>query len=201
MQRPSGKNNIILSIITPYYETLEYIKELAKVLEPQLTDEVEWIIVDNGCNETELDKYNAKVIHLKENSGGPSYPRNVGLDIAQGNFITFIDSDDSVMPKYVEIILHKIKCDTFDYCYFSWKSPHLEVIIKQNPPKWNCCVWNCIYSRKLIGNERFNNNLHFAEDYDFNIRVKKGVRANIQKILYYYNDRPGSMSKTMGGVK
>jgi Glycosyl transferase family 2. len=40
-----------LSIITPYYNTLEYIKKLRDVLEPQLTDKIEWIIVDDGCNE------------------------------------------------------------------------------------------------------------------------------------------------------
>lgn len=36
-----------LSIITPYYNCLEYIKKLAEVLEPQLTNEVEWIIADD----------------------------------------------------------------------------------------------------------------------------------------------------------
>lgn len=40
-----------LSIITPYYNTLEYIKKLRDVLEPQLTDKIEWIIIDDGCNE------------------------------------------------------------------------------------------------------------------------------------------------------
>lgn len=37
-----------LSIITPYYNTLEYIKKLRDVLEPQLTDNIEWIIIDDG---------------------------------------------------------------------------------------------------------------------------------------------------------
>ena len=36
-----------LSIITPYYNCLEYTKKLATILEPQLTDEVEWIICDD----------------------------------------------------------------------------------------------------------------------------------------------------------
>lgn len=74
-----------LSIITPYYRTLKYTLELAKVLESQLNDKIEWIIVDDGCNEKELDKLNAKVIHLPTNSHGASKPRNVGLDIATGD--------------------------------------------------------------------------------------------------------------------
>ena len=51
----------MISIITPYYKTLPYIQKLAKVLEPQLTDDIEWIIIDDGCHEQELDKL--KAIH------------------------------------------------------------------------------------------------------------------------------------------
>ena len=40
-----------LSIITPFYNTLSYTKKLAEVLDPQLTEEVEWIIIDDGTNE------------------------------------------------------------------------------------------------------------------------------------------------------
>ena len=50
------KEDLVISIITPYYKTLKEIKSLAKILEPQLTEDVEWIIIDDGCNETELDK-------------------------------------------------------------------------------------------------------------------------------------------------
>ena len=114
---------MILSIITPYYDRLKEIKELAKVLEPQLNDRIEWIIVDDGCNESELDKLKAKVIHLEENSGGASVPRNSGLDNAEGEYITFIDSDDLVSSDYINKIINKInisrinKFYEFDYCY------------------------------------------------------------------------------------
>ena len=76
--------NVVLSIITPYYNRLEYIKKLAEVLEPQLDQDVEWIIIDDGCNEKELDTLKATVYHLPTNSGGASVPRNVGLDNAKG---------------------------------------------------------------------------------------------------------------------
>ena len=108
----------MISIITPYYKSLEYTKKLAKVLEPQLDKDIEWIIIDDGCNETELDKLNAKVIHLKENSGGASKPRNVGLDNAKGDYIVFIDSDDLVSDDYIETIRAATRKD-FDYCYYS----------------------------------------------------------------------------------
>lgn len=184
-----------LSIITPYYNTLQYIKKLAEILEPQLNNEVEWIIIDDGCEEKELNKINAKVIHLKNNSGGASIPRNIGLNIAKGEYISFIDSDDIIKHNYIQKILTKINCSNFDYCYFGWESPHFKIIINDEPPSWNLCVWNCIYKKELIGDQRFNPNIIIGEDYDFNIRVRKGKKEIIQDILYYYNDTPNSLMK------
>ena len=187
---------IKLSILTPYYKTKEQTKKLAKVLEPQLTEQTEWIIVDDGCNESELDKLNARVIHLDHNSGGASIPRNVGLDNATGEYIAFIDSDDLVSPNYIQKILDKIK-ENWDYCYISWESDNGLTIIDNEPPNWNCCVWNCIYKRELIGSERFNPIYKMAEDFDFNKRVRKGIKANITDCLYYYNaNNPYSLTKS-----
>lgn len=187
--------SIKLSIIIPYYNALPYIKKLMNMLEPQLTDEIEVIIVDDGCNEYELDKFKAKVIHLENNSGGASVPRNVGLDNARGEYVAFIDSDDLVSADYIYQIMNKINNETFDYCYLSWYSDAFKVIIEDNPPDWNCCVWNCVYKRDLIGDKRFKPELVIAEDYDFNVRVRKGIHTSITDIIYYYNNTPNSLMK------
>ena len=186
-----------LSIITPYYKTLKETQRLAGMLEAQLNNQVEWIIVDDGCNELELDKLKAKVIHLDTNSGGASKPRNTGLDVAKGEYITFIDSDDIISDDYIEKILHKIETSEFDYCLFSWQflNSGVKIIIKDLPPSTNCSIWNCIYKRDLIGNVRFDENLRFAEDYKFNQEVRKGKKENIIDILYFYNEgRVGSIT-------
>lgn len=190
---------IKLSIIIPYYDRFEQINKLFNVLFPQLTDEVEVIIVDD-CSPTPLMVCNKdnriKVITLEENSGGASVPRNVGLDNAQGEYIAFIDSDDLVKPNYIRTILNKINTTKFDYCFISWQSTTNKIVIMNNPPTWNCCVWNCIYRRETIGSERFDPKLKMAEDYDFNVRVRKGKKANITDILYLYNETtPGSLTK------
>ena len=178
---------IKLSIITPYWNTLKFTEKLASLLIPQLTEEVEWIIVDDGCHEKFLDVLPAKVIHLEKNSGNASLPRNVGLDNAHGQFITFIDSDDYVSPKYVKTILDKISESDFDYCYFSWRTKEYEFIITEEPPEWNKSVCNCIYKKEIIGKERFDLDLNINEDGMFNEKVRKGKRDNITDILYWYN--------------
>lgn len=174
-----------LSIIIPYYNALDYTKELMRILEHQLTPEVEIIIVDDGCCESELDKFNAKVIHLEENSGGAAIPRNKGLDEAKGEYITFIDADDMVSNDYISTILNKTHED-WDYCLFSWRMRDMNIIIKDEPPRWNHSVCNCVYRRDLIGDKRFPP-LRIGEDWEFNDEVRHGKRANIEKVLYIYN--------------
>lgn len=195
-----------LSIITPYYNTYEYTVKLAERLIPQLTDETEWIIISDGCPMQDLDSdilsicdeynnWNVVTILMPKNSGGASVPRNKGLDYAKGQYIAFVDSDDMVSPNYIQKILEKTN-EEWDYCYMSWETQTGKFIIKDEPPSWNCCVWNCVYKKELIGNERFKPELRIAEDYDFNKRVRKGKRANIKDILYIYDmERPNSLCR------
>ena len=96
---------------------------------------------------------------------------------------------------YIEQILNKINSEDFDYCYFSWQSNKYTIIINDEPPEWNCCVWDCIYKREIIGKNRFNPRLKIGEDYEFNTKVRKGKRANISEILYYYNSTENSLIK------
>lgn len=188
--------DLLISIIIPGYERYNYAEKLLKQLDKQMQDNVEVILVDD-CSPIPY-KFNykwLKIIRLEENSGGASVPRNKGLDIAQGEYISFIDIDDLVSDDYIETILEKTKED-WDFCYISWQGKSNKVIIRDTAPAWNCCVWNSVYKRDLIGDKRFDPKLKMAEDYDFNRKVRNGKKANITKILYYYNeDTPNSLTK------
>lgn len=185
-----------LSIITPYYNVLNYIKELASVLEPQLNDEVEWIIIDDGCHEKELDNMNAIVIHLPYNNGCAGIPRNYGLDIAKGDYITFIDADDLVSHNFIKKILNKIQITDFNYCLLNWEKidKSLYVDVTNGRPDWNCSVWGIVYKKDNIKNIRFNNK-KFAEDYDFNQAVLFGIEEKINdEFLYFYSSNENGLS-------
>ena len=182
-----------LSIITPYYKTLEETKRLAEILEPQLTDEIEWVIIDDGCNEKELDTLKANVIHLEKNSGGASKPRNIGLEVAKGQYIAFIDSDDMVSQDYVKHVLKAIKTCS-DLIFISWSSRVQHVKMRIAPPKWNCSVWCRVYKREIIDNIRFDESLRIAEDWKFNKEVRFETTYCIKKTIYFYNNgRKGSL--------
>lgn len=183
--------NVVLSIIIPTYN--RDLTKLLDILHKQINDNVEVIVIDDHST-IPLKESWFKYIYLEENSGGASVPRNVGLDNAKGKYIVFIDSDDLISDDYIETILNKTK-EEWDYCLFSWEMKGQKIIIKDQPPKWNCCIWNCIYKRELIGNTRFRIDLKMAEDYYFNLEVRKGKKANIEKILYYYQDTPDSLTK------
>jgi glycosyltransferase involved in cell wall biosynthesis len=184
----------ILSIIIPYYNTLELTKTLLDTLTPQLNDDVEVLLINDGSCIGNLDLFPIKVIH--QANGGVSKTRNNGLDNYKGDYVVFIDSDDNVKPNYVEKILNKIKEEQFDHCFFSWeRQDGSQVIIKDLPPTMNNSVWNCIYSRKAIGNNRFPENKQIGEEIEFNKATRTGKKANIEDILYIYNSgRDGSLS-------
>ena len=188
-----------LSIIIPYYKVLDHIKKLFEVLEPQLDKDVEVIIIDDGCNEKELDKLNAKVIHLKTNSGGAGKPRNVGIEKSTGKYIAFIDADDMITEDYVSEIKKKIKEDK-DIIYLSWKSQRHNIVVKDKPPVWNPTVWSKVYKRELIGKTRFKEDINYAEDKYFNDKIKPKSSTSIEKQIYIYNyGRDESLSR--GGVR
>lgn len=188
------REGLLLSIITPYYDCLEYIKVLNDVLSVQLRDSVEWIIIDDGCCEVSLDNFNAKVVHLDKNSGCAGVPRNVGLDMARGEYITFVDGDDIVAEDFVDKILEKIEDKDFDYCLMSWRSKNFEINVKSGRPEWNCSVWGIVYRKSLIGDVRFSDR-RIAEDYEFNMKVLKGKCVKIEDFMYYYrSNEKGIMS-------
>lgn len=95
---------IRLSVIVPIYNVEKYLRECIDSILSQDIEGMEVILVDDGsldgcekiCDEYAKTAGRVTVIH-KEN-GGVSTARNAGLDIARGKYITFVDSDDYLLP-------------------------------------------------------------------------------------------------------
>lgn len=203
-------SEILLSIVIPCYNAEPYINELLNALKPQITSEVEVIVVDDGSKEPFKTDY--KWVNLiSQSNQGASAARNIGIDNAKGEYIGFIDADDLVANNYVETIINKIKKEQFDYCYLSWRTMpggwqqdvKLTSIYDKFPP-FNLCVWNRIYRKDMIGNVRFNVKKKIAEDAEFIREVKEEGRkkAYIEEYMYFYrSSTPNSLTKRFADGK
>ena len=105
-----------VSVIIPTYKPGDYIWQCLNSLKDQTLsyDKYELIIVVNGCCEpyysdilSYLDKCNQRLYAtvLQTDKGGVSNARNMGLDVAKGQYVCFIDDDDWVSPIYLEGLL------------------------------------------------------------------------------------------------
>lgn len=185
-----------LSIIIPYYNTYELTDCLLRNLLTQITDDVELILVDDGCNETRFDTYASMFIHARivhQENSGVSNARNTGLERAKGKYIAFIDSDDMVMPNYIETLLELIKSHDEDIIYFNWLDINTNDVIRH--PN-NPAVWKAIYKKEIL--PRFEECYKTKEDYFFLQELEKTNPSKYyyDKVLYIYNSgRSGSLTQ------
>lgn len=179
-----------LSIVIPYYNAEPYTSELLDCLNPQITDDVEVIIVDDGSKKPFKTKYEwARVI--RKRNGGVSSARNIGIERSSGEYLSFIDADDLVADDYVQQIISKMP---FDYLEMSWRSipgNGAQYNVKLNSEKdrlGNPSACTRAFNRIFIGNVRFNENKDSAEDEDFTRRLNldSGDRAVVTDYLYFY---------------
>ena len=120
-------NEIIISVIVPIYNAEQFLDRAIRSVLCQMDGNVELILVDDGstdgsgaiCDAYAADNSNIRVIH-KEN-GGTSSAKNMGIQIATGRYITFMDSDDYLEPTaYGEIrdVIEQYEPDCID---FGWR--------------------------------------------------------------------------------
>lgn len=186
-----------LSIIIPYYNAKEYTDELLDVLAPQMTSDVECLLVDDGSEEPFETKYNWCKVFRKDN-GGCSTARNVGLNNAIGEYVSFIDADDLVPDYYVKRLLESTKTMP-DVIEFSWRSlsstegtQHNRKLNKATDRLTNPSVCTRAFKRAFIGDIRFNEKKDSTEDEDFSRKIgyldstNKFSRAIISDYMYYY---------------
>ena len=103
------------SIIIPVYNVEKYLKKCLTSIVQQNFNDYELILVDDGstdmsgkiCDEFE-EKYN-NIIVMHISNSGVSNARNKGLEIARGEYIWFVDSDDYVEPEALKILSEQLE--------------------------------------------------------------------------------------------
>lgn len=218
----------MISVIVPIYKVEKYLRRCIDSILNQSFTQIELILVNDGspdgcgkiCDEYLSIDSRVKVIH-KEN-GGLSDARNSGLDIAKGEFIVFVDSDDFIhkdmignlyevliktnsdivqckFKKFIELDeINKIENNELDenkIDIFDRKNA-ISYLINNNIVNVNS--WNKIYKRKLFEEIRFpKGKIHEDEFVTYKLLYKANRIAYLDYELYYYFNNSNGIMKNL----
>lgn len=211
--------NTEISIIVPVYNVEKYLSECINSILAQSFPDYELILIDDGskdnsgrlCDDYARRDARIKVVH-KENAG-VSEARNSGLDIAVGEYVTFIDSDDCVNPDYLDYLISEIRKQKVDMVlsgivmeYFTEERGSIRYTITESqkltvralfekleldyPQICICGPWCKLYKNSIIQRNgiRFDKNLSNGEDTCFNLDYFKKIETVFfsRQIFYHY---------------
>lgn len=190
-------NKVMVTVVVPIYNTSEYLIRCVKSITNQTYRNLEIVLIDDGSTDNSLEICNLlaksdkriKVIHQKNQ--GLANTRNNGMDLANGEYICFIDSDDYIEYSMIETLLKKIQETNSDVCECSFfihqkDGTIKDVTVEQKGNKYisgkkNLIdayadatilipAWDKLYRLDSIKNIKFSPNC-FKEDADYIYRL------------------------------
>ncbi len=220
--------NDLISVIIPVYNTAALLPKCIDSVLAQTYSNIEIVLVNDGstdnsgnvCDEYANKHDNINVIH-KEN-GGVSDARNAALEIVNGDYITFVDSDDYIEPTMYEQMIaqsHKNSAEiVISACSFHMNDGHIErwfesgeieVLSKENAvidlledKKIQSYMCNKLYKATLFEGVRFPS-ATIMEDVcvNYQLFIKSNTVVFMQIPLYNYVHRQGSLSRAPSSTK
>lgn len=220
-----------LSVILPVYNTAQYLEKCINSILSQTFKDFELIIINDGSSDNSVDvikrftsnnaEYNEKIVYISQEHAGVSAARNAGLNIARGEYIAFVDSDDYIDEFTYELTIKQLEADKSDLLIFS-----LDYINENGSPASNTplknnfystmddftesyfrtgimsiypCV-NKIYKHSIIDeyNMRFREELQLGEDRMFNylyLDKIKSVSTSAKQFYHYLIRNHGALSQ------
>ena len=203
-----------ISVIVPVYNKERYLKKILFQIAEQSFESFECILVDDGstdesgkiCDEFAEAHKRFRIFHIL--NGGAAHARNVALDYALGEYITFIDADDEIHIDYLKNLYECIVFSKADIVIGSLKKiwderNEYEVVryqqvnqilnknevllsfarIQEKTGVFGYCTCK-IFLREKLKDIRFDEKLKLAEDFEFYLRLY----ANIE--TFYFDDKP-----------
>jgi len=178
-------SNMLVSVIIPFYNRIPATVDAIKSVQRQNYDLVEMVLVDDGSTDDTaiIDKIskqneNIKLIKLIENKG-PSYARNVGIKIAVGEYVAFLDSDDIWLPEKLSIQVGYMQKNKYLFTHTSYTrvfrkdstSTSAVVDSGKHVYRYPFAAFSCriatptvVLKRALLKNNAFNDDMRFMED-------------------------------------
>lgn len=203
------------SVIIAIYNAAHYIEDCVARILPQLGDDMELLLLDDGSTDgsSELSDKMAslddriKAVHLPH--GGVSITRQVGLELAKGKYIIYVDADDEVGPTMIADMMQAAEASGADMvlCDYKELTSEGEIYQKQQPSaldgetvlddilsgKLYGALWNKLLRREWLIQSRakFPEQLRMREDLVFLSQCLPTAKriAYLPKALYGYNRR------------
>lgn len=209
----------LISIIVPIFKVEKELPQCIDSLINQTYKNIEIILVDDGSPDKcpaicdEYAKFDKRIRVIHKTNGGLSDARNTGIDVAVGEYIGFVDSDDYIDSQMFERLYYAAvenNCDISECYSISFNDetvPTAEYnnnVLLLDPLKWltesnlkgflNCVAWNKLYKKNLFNDIRYpKGKLNEDEATTYKLIYKSKKIARLSDKLYFYRKRSGSI--------
>lgn len=208
-------NNELISIIVPIYNKEDYLRQCLDSIINQSYTNFEVLLVNDGSTDSsgiicqEYSERDSRFRYIEKKNGGVSSARNLGLELSEGAYITFIDSDDWIEFNYLEVLYNALRENNTDVAISSYKSYYLDgnfylrvysnqeeeflrigkrnrdVFLEEFPKlgKLNHdfhCIASKLFKRELLESQKFDESINYGEDLYFFFNLY----LKIQSIIY-----------------
>ncbi len=212
-----------ISVIVPIYKVENYLKKCINSIINQSYRNLEIILVDDGSPDNcgkicdEYAKQDKRIVVIHKENGGLSDARNKGLEIASGDYISFVDSDDWLVNNAYELTMDIMKKNdanivSFNYTKVYENENQIAYNVKSTRTYTNenayklhiqgqlfpALVWNKLYKKEIIDGLLFEVN-KISEDEFFTYKVmSRAINPTYLNVpLYYYLQREDSIINTI----
>ncbi len=215
----------MVSVIIPIYNVQDYLARCIDSVLAQNYKDLEIILVDDGSHDTSgdiCDEYDLKYRHVRvihKTNGGLSDARNAGLEVAQGKYVTFIDGDDYVHPRFVEALINTIETTGAQIAACTWQelkdgdTPRevifdkascrifsqeeaINTVFYQGELNHSAC--SRIFEKQLFDDLRFHEGVLYEDLAIIYPLLRKVEKVALLKApMYYYMHRAGSILTTI----
>ncbi|MGP9670040.1 glycosyltransferase family 2 protein [Pseudoalteromonas sp. AOP31-A2-14] len=206
----------LVSVIIPVYNVEAYIEKCVESLLEQTYTNFEALIVDDGSPDSSIQLAKQKIGNdprfrfFEKENGGQGTARNLALDNAKGEYITFLDSDDYYDQNYLSVMTESIISSDADICMcntnFIDENDKIIKVYKNNLPIYlskqdyllsyrsiSNYMWDKIFKANCFDNFRFNPLIRTYEDVHILFRIMyQKTMISIDSVLYNYVQRTGS---------
>ncbi len=207
----------MISVIVPVYKVERFLPKCIESILAQRNGNFELLLIDDGspdnsgkiCDEYAAKDPRIKVFHTP--NGGVSAARNVGLDNATGDWLSFVDSDDWVDPQYLDLPEELLTSDVIQKPYNIYLEDDTLAVVADIKSSYTLnsfeqiahffvkyrsnALWDKLISRRVVADRRFDTSLSVGEDFLFFLSCLSDIKSYSfsTRGAYNYLRRQGSV--------